>query len=326
MTRTTVSIAMTTCNGAAYLQEQLDSFLSQTRLPDELVVCDDVSKDDTVGILERFAAGAPFPVRIRINESNLGSTRNFDRAIGLCRGDVICLADQDDVWCPRKVERVLQTLADTGIDMVFSDADVIDASGRHLGYRLWATKGFTRALRERWLRGQAFDVLLERRVVTGAAMAFRARLRDSVSPISPAWVHDAWIALLVAGCYRGAFMPEPLMNYRQHAGNQIGARRSSPWDMVKGFSVVTPQRERRARLQRRIEAYQAIQARFVELNAGTNVQRRLQALLDHLQRRVEAIESSGVRRFRPVLTELAAGRYRKYSQGSLKAAADLFGK
>src|SRR5882762_9087557 len=98
-----ISIAMCTYNGARYLREQLDSIAAQTRPPSELIVCDDNSLDETREIVAGFAASAPFPVRLGVNEQNLGSIRNFERAIKLCEGDLIALSDQDDVWLPEKL-------------------------------------------------------------------------------------------------------------------------------------------------------------------------------------------------------------------------------
>src|SRR5688572_14133745 len=99
------SVAMCTYNGARYLKEQLDSFTVQTRLPDELIVCDDGSSDETCQIVSTFAASAPFTVRLEVNQQTLGSTQNFAKAIQLCRGDLIALCDQDDVWLPGKLDK-----------------------------------------------------------------------------------------------------------------------------------------------------------------------------------------------------------------------------
>src|SRR5262249_18454629 len=100
-----LSVALCTYHGASYVDAQVASLTRQTRLPDELIVCDDLSTDDTVSILERFARAAPFPVRIHVNEQTLRSTKNFEQAISLCSGDVIFLCDQDDVWEPEKLAR-----------------------------------------------------------------------------------------------------------------------------------------------------------------------------------------------------------------------------
>ena len=101
-----VSVAMTTYNGAAYLPEQLDSILARSRPPDELVVCDDGSTEETLIILNDYAARAPFTMTVVINEQRLGSTKNFEKAIGLCTGDIIFLSGQDDVWRPHTVATI----------------------------------------------------------------------------------------------------------------------------------------------------------------------------------------------------------------------------
>src|SRR5258708_29962312 len=118
-----ISVAMCTYNGARFLAQQLESIVAQTRLPDELVVCDDVSADESPEIIRKFAKNAPFPVRLELNEKNLGSSKNFEKAIGLCRGGLIALADQDDVWKPQKLavlETVLENHPEVGY--AFSDA------------------------------------------------------------------------------------------------------------------------------------------------------------------------------------------------------------
>src|SRR5260370_27009832 len=103
MTEPSISVAMCTFNGARFLPEQLQSIALQTLQPSELVICDDGSTDGTVGILQSFALSARFPVRIFCNQETLGPARNFEKAIGLCDGEIISLCDQDDVWRPEKL-------------------------------------------------------------------------------------------------------------------------------------------------------------------------------------------------------------------------------
>src|SRR5437660_962846 len=102
------SVVMCTYNGARYLQAQLDSIARQSTRPDELVVCDDHSTDDTPEIVRRFGSTAAFPVRVHVNEKNLGIHQNFGRAMSLANADVIFLSDQDDVWEPGKIETFLE--------------------------------------------------------------------------------------------------------------------------------------------------------------------------------------------------------------------------
>jgi glycosyltransferase involved in cell wall biosynthesis len=118
-----ISIALTSFNGERFLQEQLDSFKNQSIQPDELIVCDDCSEDKTISILQKFKDSASFDTQIYQNETNVGLTRNFEKAISLCSGDIIFLSDQDDVWFNEKIEIILNVFKDNeSIDAVMNDA------------------------------------------------------------------------------------------------------------------------------------------------------------------------------------------------------------
>src|SRR5690348_14254665 len=99
-----ISVAMATYNGARFVTEQLDSIAGQTQLPVEVVICDDRSTDETVSILESFAAKAPFRVTLHRNDEQLGYRLNFKKAVSFCTGDLIAFCDQDDVWHPDKLK------------------------------------------------------------------------------------------------------------------------------------------------------------------------------------------------------------------------------
>ena len=101
-----ISVAMCTYNGANFLPAQLASISDQTRPPDEIIVCDDASNDETRALLERFARTSAIPVSLYFSDQNVGSVKNFERAIGLCTGDVIALSDQDDVWRADKLQLI----------------------------------------------------------------------------------------------------------------------------------------------------------------------------------------------------------------------------
>jgi hypothetical protein len=218
-----LSIAMCTYNGAAYLGEQLESLAAQTRLPDELVICDDSSTDNrTPAIITDFARHAPFPVRLFVNKRNLGSKQSFAEAIRHCRGGIIFLCDQDDVWREDKLavtERVFSSSLQTGL--VFSDADLVDENLVKLG-RL--STNFGDDGRTTIEKQNLFYALLRRNLVTGATLAFRSNLRRLVLPIPTGTIlqHDAWIALIIAAVAPVVFLNEPLIKYRQHPGQQIG--------------------------------------------------------------------------------------------------------
>jgi glycosyltransferase involved in cell wall biosynthesis len=219
-----ISIALCTYNGAQFLQEQLESIASQTRVPDEMIVCDDISKDNTLEILKEFASKVSFPVNIFINEKNLGSTKNFEKAIGLCTGDIIFLSDQDDVWHPEKVEKIEnQFFISPSTALVFTDAELVDENLKPLGYSQWQSNGFNQKEQDYFTRGKFIEVLLKRNVVTGSTMAFRSEFKKLIFPIPNDWVHDGWISLLIAFASDLNLISEPLIKYRQHHMQQVGA-------------------------------------------------------------------------------------------------------
>src|SRR5207244_12381537 len=152
----TISVAMCTFNGSRFVAEQLTSIAAQTRPPDELIICDDCSSDETPKLVEAFIRTATFPVQLQVNEQNLGLTRNFERAIGLCKGDFIALSDQDDVWLPEKLARMESVFTSSpDLGLVFSDAELVDENRSLLGKRLWDSLGLSREERKRLREGKA---------------------------------------------------------------------------------------------------------------------------------------------------------------------------
>jgi len=338
-----ISIAMCTYNGAKYLGEQLDSFVAQSRLPDELVVCDDRSTDETVAILERFAVSSPFNVRLFVNENNLGSTKNFEKAIGLCLGEVICLSDQDDVWHSEKLDRiehVFSTLPQVG--MVFSDAKLADGRLRPTGLKL-SNFVFRRGDLAKVAESRALEILLEYNCVTGATMAFRSIYREAFLPIPECTdlIHDGWISLITAIHSDIQYINETLVTYRQHRDQELGL-------LMPKLKVSARQRHsnyvenRKRALERLQEMRSSVESGEMSENAAacglkmTLGKSELMVLIDRAYASVEeSIKHFEVRsklplarlaRIAPILGELRTGRYRKYSRGLVAALADLLGR
>ena len=164
-----ISVAMCTFNGGRFLSAQIESIAAQDRLPDELIVCDDGSSDSSGDIVRKFAGSAPFPIRLVVNQRNVGSTKNFEKAISLCQGSIVTLADQDDIWYRHKLGRIENAfLRSSATVAVFSDADVIDDDSRKLRLRLWNAFSFSRREQGQFARGHALNVLVKHPVVTGA--------------------------------------------------------------------------------------------------------------------------------------------------------------
>lgn len=218
-----ISVAMCTYNGERFLREQLASIAAQTRLPDEMVVCDDGSSDATPEIVAEFGKTVSFPVRFFRNPKNLGSTKNFEQAIGLCTGDLIALCDQDDIWLPEKLARQAEMMErDPTLGGVFADAEIVDDKSQPIGKRLWSTIPFTPAEQKRFRAGQGATILLKNNVVTGATLMVRAELNSLFVPIPRIWVHDGWIAWMLTLYSRLALIDVPLIRYRIHVNQQVG--------------------------------------------------------------------------------------------------------
>ena len=304
---------MCTFNGAAWVEQQLESLAAQDRLPDELVICDDKSSDGTLDLLKTFAAAAPFLVRILCNDIRLGVAGNFSQAINLCTGDFIALADQDDRWGPRKLavlERCLVDQPDVGI--VFSDANLVDESLLPLGTRLWDTLYLDLLQRQRLTNGQAIEVLTRTNVVTGATTMFRACFKDLILPIPSCWIHDGWIALLISAASVCAMVDEPLVDYRQHARQQIGARRTGFMEQVRiGMDMDLAYFQLEA--QRWLEAYRRAGAHRQMLRYPEDlatIAEKARFSQDRYCMRLESVE-----RWEVIARHWAAGDYRTMAWG-----------
>jgi len=202
-----ISVALATYNGRAYLGEQLASLVAQNRRPDELVVCDDGSTDGTVDLLEEFARTAPFRVRIHRNERNLGMIRNFEQALSLCEGDIIFLSDQDDVWLPEKISDVLKVFEETpGALAVINDKLIADENLVPTGATMLGN-----------IRGFGSP---DNNFVAGCCSAFRREWLGIALPIPDgAIAHDTWLVGLAHRLGVVSISERPLQYYRRHSAN-----------------------------------------------------------------------------------------------------------
>jgi glycosyltransferase involved in cell wall biosynthesis len=317
-----ISVALCTRNGALYLPEQLRSIADQTRLPDELVVCDDNSTDETIAIVQEFAARAPFAVRALRNSVALGVTKNFEKAIGLCTGDVIALSDQDDYWCLDRLEATETALIQRPeAGAVFGDAEIVDSRLNPLGRRLWQAVRFGRQLHRQVEAGNAFEALLHYNFVTGATLAFRSKYRALVSPLPPECVHDSWIALLISAVSPVICIDRPVILYREHSSQQIGAKRKAP---AEEFLSATKRRNRE-RYRRKLDQYQRAYDRLDdarEFQTHPRAQRLMCEKLQHLNMRAE-LPAGYLQRVSLIAGDWIAGRYHRFGSGWRSAVRDL---
>jgi glycosyltransferase involved in cell wall biosynthesis len=320
-----VSVALCTYQGEQYLQEQLDSIAGQSRLPDELVVCDDRSTDGTLGILDRFRSQAPFPVRVHVNDKWVGPAKNFEGAIERCDGDLVFLSDQDDVWHHEKLSILVPILlARPEAGAVFCDAEVVDERLRPLGYSLWEFLRFQRRLQKKVVRGETLAVLLRHNVMLGMTVGFKARFRDLILPIPADSPYDVWIPILIAAVAEVIMVPRRLSKYRQHEGQVVGAMKRNLQEMA----AVKRRRTAEDFLQT-ANQYAAAHERLAALTAtyacSSSALRQLQRKTGHLRARAEMRSGNG--RVRLITREALAFNYRRFSSGWRSFAVDvLFSK
>ena len=329
-----ISVAMTTYNGARYLQEQLQSIAEQSRLPDQVVIVDDQSSDQTLELIDAFATRAPFLVNPEVNETTLGPTKNFQRAVELCSSEIIVLCDQDDRWHPEKLFRIEQVFSSSpNVGLVFSDAELIDEQGKSLNRRLWQhtfKEDYELAIRS----GKAFELLLQHDVVTGATMAFRQCFRNAVLPFptgSPL-LHDGWIALIIAAIGEVSTLRQPLIEYRLHPQQSLGIepfnKRQKPVDsnhrsrLTKRSSYFSGQIEKLQAVRQRLDAVSRLSDARMFLETVPARIAYVERLMNHFRVR-GGLPKGKLWRAPIVLKELLTFRYHRYSRGWLSALRDL---
>jgi len=314
---------MCTFNGSQFIGEQLNSIAAQTRVPDELIVCDDRSSDSTREIVKDFALRVPFPVLLFCNDDNLGSTANFEKAIGLCAGDIIGLADQDDVWYPNKLELLERRfLASDATVAVFSDAEVVDMDGRRETALLWSCVGFGTNEQKQFTEGCGWKVLIKHPVVTGATMAFRRELCSSILPLPREFTHDRWISFLASVSGAVVPVPEPLIRYRKHDEQQIGI---GPQHLEERLALALQRTE--AFYQSEIDLLLQLCDRMKDMKStapqADDAIGEAQKKIEHLRNRLR-LRAHNISRLPEIFREVWSGGYWKYSAGWESVAKDLF--
>ena len=207
-----VSIALCTFNGAGYLKQQIESIQSQTYDNITEIICvDDGSKDDTIEILQKCQT-ADSRIKVFINETNLGYIKNFEKALNLCNESFIALSDQDDLWYPNKVERLMESIENNL--MVYSDTEYIDENNKKLNRKISDFRHL--GVCKTCLNSVLFNG------IAGHTMLIKKELIKMSIPFSPKVPHDHWISFFAAKYGSMAFVDEVLVGYRQHAENAFG--------------------------------------------------------------------------------------------------------
>ncbi|GAB5415379.1 MAG: hypothetical protein Cons2KO_29820 [Congregibacter sp.] len=247
-------VCMATYNGMRFVREQLDSILKQSLPAAKILISDDGSDDGTPEILADFAKLDP---RIELlpprSPRGNGACGNFEYLLKTAQTrlpdeDVfIALADQDDIWLPHKLETMADVLRQ--FHGCYSDLTLMHADGHDLGDTLLQQ---LRAPSEPSLRS-----LLAQNAVPGCALALRREMLALALPFPKDLVnHDWWLAVCLAAQGTLAAIDEPLLRYRQHAGNAVGAYR--PLRQLMRLSSLV-QRQQRVLASQRVAVEELVQ-------------------------------------------------------------------
>ncbi|MTI64685.1 glycosyltransferase family 2 protein [Methylophaga sp.] len=200
-----ISIAMATFNGEAFIGEQLESFLAQTAMPDELVISDDGSIDSTVSVTKTCMDGSSVELLLKQNSHTLGYAQNFNTALRLASGDIIFLSDQDDVWLENKIKIVKKAFeANPEKYLIIHDLEYCDENLQPIGQTKLERLNSIGAT--------------ERSFVTGMATAVRKEFLNVCLPIpkNALITHDLWLHECAHVLNVKIVLPEVLALYRRH--------------------------------------------------------------------------------------------------------------
>jgi rhamnosyltransferase len=223
-----VLVLMATFNGAKFLPAQIDSIRAQTHADWRLLARDDGSSDATPAMLRRLAGEDPRIGVLDDGLGNLGPAGNFAHLMGVARDqgpDAVAFADQDDLWEPDKLERQVAALSALQRDhrahtpvLVHSDLALVDTQGAPVARSFMARQHIRRP------DNSPFLTLLLQNHVVGCSMLLNRALLELATPVpEDVHMHDWWTALCAAAAGVTAYLPRPLVRYRQHRGNRVGA-------------------------------------------------------------------------------------------------------
>lgn len=229
-----ISVAICTFNGDKYIQKQLLSILNQTVPIDEIVICDDRSKDNTIQTINTIALNnQSVSFNIIINDTNIGVRNNFEKAIKECNGDYIFLSDQDDVWCTNKVETIINYFTNhPEKDVVISNAYLIDSNDNLLTEKkLFDCVGLSPEIINLSNNDNLIDLFLDFNRATGSTMALRKSVPIHFN-FNTQILHDYILAIEALSRNSFGIIEQPLNKYRIHKKQErgIGEAISQPWE------------------------------------------------------------------------------------------------
>ena len=216
-----ISVVLSSFNGAQFIEAQIISIIEQTLKPDEIIVCDDGSTDDTIDLLKKFEASNQ--IKLVLNKSNLGILANFKLGASLANpNNYIAFSDQDDIWLPIKLATSFDAMlklegnaSNSAIPcLVYSDLLFMNEKGVTLNNSFYNLMGLDKF-------EHCFETALFGSLLLGCTIFINAPMRTEFlsTPDSKLFYHDAWLSLLGFSIGKINFINTPLIKYRLHNNN-----------------------------------------------------------------------------------------------------------
>lgn len=207
-----------------YFIEQLSSINNQDYKNLELLVLDDSSTKESVEstkeLLSKYITNIPYT--FKSNPVNMGSNMTFEELTKIATGDYFAYCDQDDIWEKNKLTCLLEKIKEENAVIAYSDLSIIDDDGNKVSDSF---KDVSKRLEHKFGEN-LFSFFLRRNSITGCTMLIKANTAKSALPFpsSEVYVHDHWLALFGSSKGKIAYSEKPLVRYRIHSNNQIGAK------------------------------------------------------------------------------------------------------
>ncbi|MHB8100032.1 MAG: glycosyltransferase family 2 protein [Sulfuricurvum sp.] len=226
-----IAVLLSTYNGEAYLAGQLDSLLAQSYKNFEIIARDDGSTDASLEILKAYG------VTLLDTHHNIGAKKSFEVllefALENLQSDYFMFCDQDDIWESEKIEKSYLKIEEIQIKrpdtpvLVHTDLEVVDTKLATLHDSFWEYEHISP-------RYNSFNRLLMQNTITGCTMIINKELAEKCLPIPEASImHDWWIGLVASQFGVIGYIEESTINYRQHSGNTIGAKKFNHFTIFK---------------------------------------------------------------------------------------------
>lgn len=301
-----VSIALAARNGEKYIYEQLQSINEQLYLPNELIISDDCSTDNTLEIVNKFIKDeAKFPVTVLKNAYQLGVNKNFERAFFECTGDLIFISDQDDKWFSTKILEVMNSFKKNELIKVIINDQII--SNEDL------SKNFGSKIKN--IKKLLLD--LDRNFCTGSCTAIKKDWLDFCLPIQGQY--DVWINRLSLAYGVRKIIEMPLQIFRRHENNVSDWIASSP-KKITFLDTISIHRSnvRSLNLNQELELLKNIEKKFNQSDqlfdkAQIKSQKaRFELLLNYTQDRIKLIDQPYYKKFIKILIFVFYKKYYYY--------------